>query len=78
MFYTPRIKLRYSQIVSILIKGTALGTVGGSDHYGFVAQFIRSFTVGETKFPLTAFRANDIAGLPVGITGDLRVREIAL
>ncbi len=67
-----------SKIASILIKGTALGTVGGTDHFGFVAQQIGSFKIGATAFPLTAGAANDNAGLPVGITGDLRVREVAL
>ena len=71
-----------SKIASILIKGTVLGTVGGVDHFGFLAQQIGSFKIGVTAFPLTPGPANDLAGLPVGVTGvtlgDLRVREVAL
>ncbi len=67
-----------SKIASILIKGTARGTVGGTDHFGFVAQEIGSFKVGGAAFALTPRPANDLNGLLVGATGDLRVREVAL
>jgi hypothetical protein len=69
-----------SKIASILIKGTARGTIGGSDHFGFVAQQIGSFRIGVAAFPLVSGPASalDIAGYPVGITGDLRLREVAL
>ena len=69
-----------SKIASILIKGTARGTIGGSDHFGFVAQQIGSFKIGTAAFPLIPGAAStlDIAGYPVGITGDLRLREVAL
>ncbi len=67
-----------SKIASITIKGTARGTVGGTDHFGFVAQEIGSFKVGGAAFPLTPRTANDLNGLLVGATGDLRVREVAL
>jgi hypothetical protein len=69
-----------SKIASILIKGTARGTVAGSDHFGFVAQQIGSFKVGASKFPLISGAASalDMTGYPVGITFDLRVREVAL
>lgn len=69
---------RISKIASITIKGTARGTLGAGDHFGFVAQQIGSFKIGTTAFPLTVGSANDLAGLPVGITGDLRVREVEL
>jgi hypothetical protein len=65
-----------SKIASILIKGTALGTLGTGNHFGFVAEQIGSFKVGTTKFTLTAGPSNDTTGLAVGITGDLRVREV--
>ena len=67
-----------SKIAGIVIKGTARGTIGGSDHFGFVAQQIGSFKIGATAFPLAPGPATDLAGLLVGITGDLRVREVAL
>jgi hypothetical protein len=65
-----------SKIASILIKGTALGTIGTGNHFGFVAEQIGSFKIGTTKFPLTAGASNDLTGLVVGISDDLRVREV--
>jgi len=67
-----------SKIASIEIKGQALGTVGGTDHYGFVAQEIGSLKVGGSKIRLTSGAGNDLAGLFVGITGDLEVQELAI
>jgi hypothetical protein len=67
-----------SKIASILIKGTAFGSLIGGDHYGFVAQQIGSFKIGTTAFSLTAGAGNDLSGLLVGLTVDLRVREVAL
>jgi hypothetical protein len=65
-----------SRIASILIKGTALGTTGGGDHFGFVAQHIGSLKIGSIRLPLTAGSGSDLAGLALGSTGDLRVVEI--
>jgi hypothetical protein len=69
-----------SRIASIVIKGAVLGTVGLADHFGFVAQQIGSFSVAGTKLPLAAGAgsADDLAGYAVGITGDVRVREVSL
>ena len=67
---------RISKIASITIKGAARGTLGGSDHYGFVAQEIGTFKIGATSFLLAP--GIDLTGLPVGLTGDLRMREVAL
>jgi hypothetical protein len=61
-----------SRIGAIAIKGMVLGTFGGSDDFGFAAQQVGAFTVGATKFPLT----NGADNLPVGVTGDVRVREL--
>lgn len=60
-----------SRIASIVIKGQAFGTVGGIDGFGFVAEQIAKFKVGRQVYPLTA----NLDNLPVGPTGDLRVRE---
>lgn len=65
-----------SKIASILIKGTALGTVGGVDHFGFVAQQIGSFKVGTTTVALTTGTNNDIH--EIGATADVTIREVAL
>ncbi|MEA3209164.1 MAG: hypothetical protein QOE70_2221 [Chthoniobacter sp.] len=67
---------KIAKVASITIKGMVLGTAGGTDHFGFVAEEIGSFSVGGTKFPLTAGKSNDLAGLPVGATFDGRVREV--
>ena len=66
-----------SRIASILIRGTALGSLFvGGDHFGFVAQEIGSLKIGATTIPLTAGPGNDLAGLLVGLSDDLRVREL--
>jgi hypothetical protein len=64
-----------SRIASIVIKGTATGSLIEGDHFGFVAEEIGAFKVGKVKFPLTKGAGNDLAGLSVGEFGDLRVRE---
>jgi hypothetical protein len=70
-----------AKINSIWIKGQALGTSGGVDHFGFVAQQVGSFKVGNTSFGLTPGKSNDTSVidplLAVGATGDLRIHEVA-
>jgi len=68
-----------SKIASVLIKGFAAGSATPGDHFGFVAQQIGSFKIGATAFPLQSGSANDLPpdDLPIGITGDLRLREVA-
>jgi hypothetical protein len=63
-----------SRISSITIGGQVLGTVGGSTHFGFVAENVGAVKVGGTLLPLTAGNSND--DFLVGITGDFRVNEI--
>lgn len=67
-----------SKIGSIIIKGQAFGTVGGVDHYGFVAKHIGAFKVGGTTVALkpNAFNDTGSAALEIGATGDLTIREI--
>jgi hypothetical protein len=65
-----------SRIASIVIKGTATGTLAAGDHFGFVAEKIGAFKVGKVKLPLTKGAGNDLAGLLVGGHGDLWVREV--
>ena len=67
-----------SRIARITIRGAALGTLAGGDHFGFVAQQIGSLSVGGTAFPLKVGAGSDLTGLAVGVTGDLRVREVAV
>jgi hypothetical protein len=65
-----------SKIASTVIKGQAMGTVGGpfGDHYEFEAQQIGSFSVGGTTIPLTAGPSNDVVDM--GATFDLTIREV--
>ena len=42
-----------SKIASIVIKGSALGTEGGADHFGFLAEQIGSFKADGGKLTLT-------------------------
>jgi hypothetical protein len=67
---------RIAQIASIAIGGQALGTVGGTDHFGFVAERIGLLSVGGTVIPLHAGPSND-GPTNVGPTGDLTVFEVA-
>ena len=70
-----------SKIGSITIRGQVFGTpssVSGTDHFGFAAQQIGKLKVGGRSFTLTAGEANDLAGQGVGVTGDLRIREVTL
>ena len=60
-----------------LVGGSALGSLFlGGDHSGFVAQQIGSLKIGGATIPLTAGPGNDLAGLLIGLTADLRVREV--
>ena len=72
-----------SRIASITIKGRAFGTIGGTDHFGFVAQKIGSLTIGGEVIALAKRAGNDDldANDPlflIGTTNDMRVHEIAL
>ena len=65
-----------AKIASVLIRGQALGTPGGSDGFGFVAQQIGSLRIGGTTSPLRSGASNDTTPLPVGATADLFAREV--
>jgi hypothetical protein len=71
-----------SKIAGIAIKGHVFGTLGGGDHFGFVAQQIDAFSIGGTKFPLLRgphtddLDANDPV-LLVALTSDVRAHEVA-
>jgi hypothetical protein len=65
-----------ASIASITIRGQIVGTnpPGGTDHFGFEAQQIRSFTLGTTRFP----RLPGMDGpVEVGYSGDVTVREVS-
>jgi hypothetical protein len=63
-----------SRIASLTIGGQTVGTSGGGDHYGVVAEAVGEVTVGGTTLSLTPGKSND--DFFVGITGDFKVNEI--
>jgi len=66
-----------SRIASIVVKGQAIGTpTDPGDFFGFVAEQIVSVKIGGATLPLTAGPNNDLAGIPVGINIDFRIREV--
>jgi hypothetical protein len=67
----PEIQAR---IGSVVIGGQALGTVGGADQFGIVAELIGSCKIGGLLIPLTAGPNND--DIALGTTGDLRLVEL--
>jgi hypothetical protein len=62
-----------ASVASIVIKGRAYGTVGGSDQYYFLAEQIRAFKSGGFALPMTF--GPDVFN--VGPTFDLTVRDSA-
>ncbi len=66
-----------SAIASIVIRGFAAGTGSGADHFGFVAEQLGALRYAGTKLPLKSGPGNDLAGVPLGSTDDLRAREVA-
>jgi len=72
-----------SKIARVAIQGHVFGSDGGTDQFGFVAQQIGSFKVGNTTVGLTPGFANDPfvltdSRLRIGETDDVRVLEIGL
>lgn len=63
-----------SKIASVTIKGYALGTVGGSDSFGIVAEQIGVVKVGLRPYALAA--GTDLVGLSLGATVDFLVHEV--
>jgi hypothetical protein len=63
-----------SKIASIAIGGQALGTPGGFDSFGFVAEQVGSVKINNVPIPLHAGAHND--AVAIGITDDFNLREI--
>jgi hypothetical protein len=64
----------FSKIAGVTIGGEAMGTIGGFDYYGIVAQDVGSVKIGIAKLPLKSGPDNDV--IPIGITEDFDVREV--
>ena len=71
----------FSKIASITIGGQVAGTVGGTDHYGFVSQQIGALQIHGVSVPLKAGRGNDTdvanTHFILGATRDVTVHEVA-
>ena len=63
-----------SKINSLTIGGQVMGTVGGTDHFGAVAEIVGAVKIGGTQIPLSAGKSND--DFFVGFTVDMKVNEI--
>jgi hypothetical protein len=63
-----------SRIAGVTIGGQVLGTAGGADHFGIVAEEVTAVSVGGVALALSAGPHND--DLAVGPTGDVAVREL--
>ena len=66
----------FSKIGSVAIGGQVIGTIGGTDHFGFVAENIGSFNVkgGRTRYALLSGNGND--DFVINLFGDVRIREV--
>jgi hypothetical protein len=64
-----------SRIANVLIQGRVLGTIGGTDHFGIVAEEIARVQVGNVVIPLRSGAHNDIIGYKLGSTSDVTARE---
>jgi hypothetical protein len=64
----------FSKISSVSIGGRILGSAGGTDHYGIVAERIGAGPVDGTMLHLHPGPHND--DLSIGVTGDFAVHEI--
>lgn len=74
MNYTKDVATISSRIASVTIGGQVLGTVGGADHFGIVAENVGAMTIGDTRLVLASGNSND--DFTIGITGDMRIHEI--
>jgi hypothetical protein len=66
-----------ASIASITIKGSVVGTFGGTDGYAFTAQEIKSVSIGGVKVKLEAGASNDDLATS-GATQDVRIREASI
>jgi hypothetical protein len=64
----------FSKIQNVIIAGQALGTVGGTDSFGIVAENVGAVKIGGTPLLLALGNGND--DILVGVTNDFRVNEI--
>jgi hypothetical protein len=57
-------------------KGNGEGTAESGDSFGFVSEQIGAFQVGGTQVSLSPGPRNDLAGVVLGSTNDVTMREV--
>jgi hypothetical protein len=63
-----------SRIAGVTIRGQASGTIGGTDHFGLVAEVVGPVKVGGMLLTQTPGPGNDV--VEIGTTGDFGIKEI--
>lgn len=66
-----------ASIASITIKGSLIGTFGGTDGYAFTAEEIKAVTIAGKKVLLNEGPSNDDL-IPSGVAPDIRIRELEI
>jgi hypothetical protein len=64
----------FAKIASVTIKGYAVGSVGGTDGFGIVAEQIGLVKVGLRTYTLAT--GTDLVGFDLGTTNDFRLHEV--
>ena len=65
-----------AKIASITIKGTVVGSSAAADHFGIVAEEVAKLKIGGLLQGLVEGARNDLAGIPLGTSDDVRAREV--
>jgi hypothetical protein len=65
-----------ARIASITIKGAVLGSAAAADHFGIVAEELGNLKIAGEPQPLTEGPRNDLDGIALGTTDDVRAREV--
>jgi Domain of unknown function (DUF4394) len=66
-----------ARIAGITIKGSVVGTFGGTDGFAFTAEEIKAVSIGGVKVKLEAGASNDDLATS-GATQDVRIREASI
>jgi hypothetical protein len=64
-------------IASLTIKGTVGGSENANDQNGLIAAHLGAVKVGKTVLTLTRGARNDLTVIPLGLNGDVAVREVS-
>lgn len=65
-----------ARIARVVVKGAVLSTGLPGDHFGIVAEELGKLKIGGTAVALTPGPRNDLDGVLLGATDDMRAREV--